>query len=285
MSSAILRLPRVRGFSARGRAEPPQLLAKLLARLAAFFLLPCSFFLCRPAHASSTIFYQDLVVGSNGTISASSGDVYVVFGAFLNASTQGASWNTTAAELSFRGAATAHSFTLAGADLGRSYFGYLNNFAWGTLRLAAGQALTLGDGNGTPGAAFYATRVILEGGVGQVASITGNGASIYYDPTDPANAPLLSGAPAGVYALTGGGVLAPVQAELQVVNEQRVSASTVRLTCKGVPGRTNVIEASPNLVTAFASIGSVNVDATGNFTFDDVNAGSFTKRFYRVRFP
>lgn len=234
---------------------------------------------------SSTLIYQDLVVGGSGAISASSGDVYIVMGAFLNGSTQSATWNTLAAELRFTGSPTAHSFTFAGADLGRTYFGFVNNFAWGTLRLAAGQSLTLGDGNATPGAALYATRVLLEGGLGQVASIAGNGASIYYDPTDALNAPLLSGAPGGVYALSGGGVLAPVIAELQIVNEQRISGTTLRLTCKGVPGRLNLIEASPNLITAFAQIGSVNVDATGNFTFDDPNAGSFTKRFYRVRFP
>lgn len=234
---------------------------------------------------SSTIIYQDLVVGPGGSISATAGDVYIVLGHFTNASTQGTGWNTLSAELRFSGSATAHTFTFAGADLGRSYFGYVGNFAWGTLRLAAGQSLTLGDGNATPGAAFYATRVILEGGLGQVASIAGNGASIYYDPTDAVNAPLLSGAPGGIYPLSGGGVLAPVLAELRIVNEQRLSPTTLRLTCQGVPGRVNVIEASPDLLTAFAQIGTVNVDATGNFLFDDPNAGLFTKRFYRVRFP
>lgn len=235
---------------------------------------------------SSTNIFIDLTIGSNGYISAGTGDVYVVTGNFSNASTQSTLWNTLNAEVSFKGGTGPHLFTFAGEDLGPSYFGYANNFAWGTLRLAAGQALTLSDGNGTAGAAFYATRVILEGGIAQVANIAGNGASIYYDPTDPANMPLFAGAPGGLYPLSGGGVLSPVVAALQIVSEARISASTLRLTCIGVPGRVNRIQASPDLATgSFADIGGVLVDATGNFLFDDPNASGFTQRFYRVAFP
>ena len=235
---------------------------------------------------SSTNVFADLTVGANGYINASAGDVYAVTGNFTNASTQSAFWHTLNAEISFKGGAGPHVFTFAGGDLGPSYYGYVNNFAWGTLRLAAGQALALGDGNGTPGAAFYVTRVILEGGIAEVASITGNGASIYYDPTDPVNLPLLGSAPGGIYPLSGGGVLSPVVAALQIVSEARISASTLRLTCIGVPGRVNRIQASPDLATGtFVDIGGVVVDATGNFLFDDPNAGAFTQRFYRVAFP
>lgn len=233
----------------------------------------------------STLIYQDLVIGSGGSVSASTGDVYIVLGHFLNGSTQSTTWNTLGAELRFTGSASPHTVTFAGTDLGRSYFGYVNNFAWGVLHLTSGQSLTLGDGNAVPGAAFYATRVLLDDGVAQVASIAGNGASIFYDPTDAANAPLLAGAPGGIYALAGGGVLAPVLVDLRIVNEQRVGPGTLRLTCQGVPGRLNTIEASPNLVAPFTALGTVNVDATGNFNFDDPNAGLFTKRFYRLRFP
>lgn len=233
---------------------------------------------------ASTITFQDLTVGSNGYLQASAGDVYSVGGSFLNASTQALLWSTSQAEISFRaGGSGTHSFTFAGADVGPSYFGFQTNYVWATLRVAPGQSLTLGDGNATPGAAFYVGRVILEGGIGQAASITGNGCSIFYDPSDAANIPLRAGAPGGIYNLAGGGVLAPVQAVLAITNATRLNPTTFRLTGLAVPLRTNTIEASTDLNT-WTGIGTVVPNAAGAFTFDDLNAGSFPKRFYRVSF-
>ncbi len=45
------------------------------------------------------------------------------------------------------------------------------------------------------------------------------------------------------------------------------------------------IEASPDLVTAFATMGRATAASIGAFQFEDVNAGSFPKRFYRLAFP
>ncbi len=235
---------------------------------------------------SSTNIFTDLNIGSGGYLIGTAGDVFVVLGNFTNASTQNLLWSTGAAEISFKGGAAPHLITFAGTDLGPSYFGFVNNFAVGTLRLAPGQALTLGDGNATPGAALYATRVILEGGLGQVASITGNGASIYYDPTDAANAGLLAGAPGGVYPLAGGGVLAPVGAALQIITESKLANGHISIQGLGVPLRTNTLQASPDLKTSFfAAIGTVVPAADGTFTFDDPNASLFPQRFYRLAFP
>ena len=45
------------------------------------------------------------------------------------------------------------------------------------------------------------------------------------------------------------------------------------------------IQASPDLVTMFTTIATVSADAGGTFQFEDVNVGSFTKRFYLAASP
>jgi hypothetical protein len=45
------------------------------------------------------------------------------------------------------------------------------------------------------------------------------------------------------------------------------------------------IQASPDLVAPFAKIGSTTSDPTGAFQFEDVDAATFTKRFYRAAYP
>ena len=102
------------------------------------------------------------------------GDLFSVSGSFVNGSLQNVSWNTTEAELVFRGGAS-HTFYLAGADVGTNYSGLTTNFAWKTFRLASGESLTLQDGNGIRGAALYTRSLILEGGLAQISSVTGNG--------------------------------------------------------------------------------------------------------------
>ena len=143
-----------------------------------------------------------------GYIQAVPGDVYKIQGDFINHSTQNTLWNTNAAELDFiNGTTTAHTFALAGADLGQSLAGYTNNFAWGTLDLATDQTLTLSDGNATPGGALYVGTIEGETIVGDtVTDITGNGFDIYYEAS--LNPDLLD----KTYQLEDGGVLAPVPA-------------------------------------------------------------------------
>ena len=229
---------------------------------------------------SSTNIFTDLTVSATGYLSGGAGDIFRVSGNFANGSTQNLLWSTASCELQFKGG-TFHTFALAGLDLGPTYFGYLNNFSFGTLRLGSGQSLILSDGNVAPGAAIYVSTLVLEDGVPQIGSITGNGFFIYYDPTVAANAYLN----AQTYLLAGGGAVQPVIASLKIVSTTRLANQHIMLTGVGVPNRLNTIQASPDLIQPFVAIGSALADASGNFTFDDGSAGSFTQRFYRASFP
>lgn len=224
--------------------------------------------------------FTDLTIGAAGYLTGGAGDIFVVSGNFTNGSTQNILWSTAASELQFKGG-TFHTFAMAGADLGPTYFGYLNNFSFDTLRLGAGQGLVLAEGNATPGSAIYVNNLVLEGGLPQITSITGNGFFIYYDPTKVANTYLN----AQTYPLAGGGAIQPVIATLAVISTTRLGNAHIQLTCLGVPSRVNTIQASPDLIQPFVAIGTALADANGNFTFDDPNAGSFPQRFYRVSFP
>ncbi len=242
-----------------------------------------------PAHAltrgyaspdSSTNIFVDLTVSASGYLSGGAGDIFLLSGNFTNGSTQNLLWSTSACELQFKGG-TFHTFALAGVDMGPSYFGYINNFSFGTLRLGSGQSLVLSDGNVAPGAAIYVSTLVLETGVAQIGSITGNGFFIYYDPTVAANAYLN----AQTYPLAGGGAVQPVLASLKIVSTAKLPNQHVVITGLGVPNRLNTIQASPDLIQPFVAIGTALADASGNFVFDDPNAGAFPQRFYRASFP
>jgi len=93
-----------------------------------------------------------------------------------------------------------------GKDLGSSFDGYSDNFAWGILALDADEGLMLADGDTASGGALYVRCLLLGGGIGQISGISGKGLSIYYDLNEPANA-YLGG---GTYSLAGGGSIWPV---------------------------------------------------------------------------
>jgi|GEM_PF-543900 len=156
----------------------------------------------------STSQFNNLSVGSNGYISGGSQDNFIVTGNFANASTQNTQWNTANANLVFTSATpgqpASHQMQLAGQDVGAKAVGAVNNFAWGSVTLSNGDRLTLADGNATPGAALYARQVNLPGGVGELGNISSN-YNVYFDPTLPANQPLLGGGRFG----SGGGLLLP----------------------------------------------------------------------------
>ncbi len=59
----------------------------------------------------------------------------------------------------------------------------------------------------------------------------------------------------------------------------------MRVQGKGLPNTTYTIQASPDLVQAFAIIGTAVSAADGTFQYDDLNASTFTQRFYRVKTP
>ena len=149
-------------------------------------------------------YFVDIYVGTTGYFIGGEGDRFLVAGDFDNASTASSVWGTTEAELVFL--ADAHTVELPGADMGTTYAGMDDNFAWGVLRLAETGSLTLADGNAASGGAMYVTSLILEGGLSQISSITGNGFSIYYDPASSDNEYL----GARTFPLTGSGQIAPV---------------------------------------------------------------------------
>jgi spore coat protein A, manganese oxidase len=78
-------------------------------------------------------------------------------------------------------------------------------------------------------------------------------------------------------------VVAP--APVKISSLVRLTNTHFVLSGQGSPQMPIKIEASPDLITPFATIGSVTSDATGAFQFDDQNAAAFSKRFYRVSYP
>ena len=154
----------------------------------------------------STQSFSTLVVGVTGAIQSFRRDIYKILGNFSNASTQATVWNTSGATLEFStGTGTTHTLQLTGTDMGSIAPGYVNNFAWGTLTVNAGNSLTLADGLSSGGpVALYVDDVIGATIAGDaITNIIGNGFNIYYDGADAANA-YLGGLD---YALTGGGEL------------------------------------------------------------------------------
>src|SRR6185503_429459 len=102
------------------------------------------------------------------------GDRFIITGDLLSSSTNKSGWHTLEAELRLIGGGN-HRLSVTGADLGDNFDGYVDNFAWGTLALGAGDGLELLDGDGTPGGALYVHNLLLAGGIGQLSSIQSNG--------------------------------------------------------------------------------------------------------------
>lgn len=162
----------------------------------------------------STSTFTNLTVGENGYLVGGAGDTFIVTGNFENASVQNALWNTSAASLVFSSPESSpgsvpnptpqHVMDLPGVDKGSTAAGAVNNFAWGSVTLSSGNTLTLKDGNGTPGAALYASRLILPGGIGDLSNISSS-YNVYFDPTQPENQYLAQGGQFG----SGGGLLLP----------------------------------------------------------------------------
>ncbi|MFB3893323.1 MAG: beta strand repeat-containing protein, partial [Phycisphaerae bacterium] len=136
---------------------------------------------------SSDSYFSSLAISASGCLQAAGTSRFLITGNFTNASQEGSTWDTTAAKLVFQGGGS-HTLQVAGAGLAPLRASYSNNFAWGTLSLAAGNSLVLQDGNSTPGGAMYVGVLDLAGGLAQIGAITGNGMDIIYDPKLPANA-------------------------------------------------------------------------------------------------
>ena len=151
-------------------------------------------------------FFANINIGPDGYLVGGLGDRFFISGDFENVSSAGALWDTAAADLRFQGGSI-HRFDVAGADNGPMAMSAAKNFAWGSVSLGAGQSLVLDDADRTPGGALYVGAFVLDGGIAQVASIMGNGMSVYYDPAVGANA-YLGG---NTYMLAGGGELSPLR--------------------------------------------------------------------------
>ena len=165
----------------------------------------------------NTVITTDLVNIGNAAIVADAGDIFQVSGNVLGNTTNHTGWDTDQAILQFTAAGDgAHLMELAGVDTGASRAGLLDNFAWGSLVLDAGQRLVLFDDDpnwASAAGALYLGSLDLAGVGADVAGgifsrITGNGLNVYYDPT-LAGSTWLSGQS---YALGGGGLLAPMAA-------------------------------------------------------------------------
>lgn len=227
----------------------------------------------------SNNFFSDWIVGTNGSVTAGSGDKFSVSGDFLNGSLKNLTWNTVLSDLVFNGLPS-HNVALAGADLGPVFAGYTQNFAWKSMKVSVGQALVLSDGNATPGAAIYVDQLLLDGGLSQISSFTGNGCRIYYNPYETVNA-YLNGA---TYALAGGGAIVPVDANLRITSNTRLPGGIQRIQVQGVALKPHRVQTSTDLIT-FSTVATVTAAANGTFTYDDPSAGSVPKKFYRIKYP
>ena len=145
--------------------------------------------------------FTDLIVGMGGYLVGGTQDSFIINSNFLNNSTQNTLWETDWASLIFENALSkSHEFYLAGLDLGATGNGFLDNFAWGSLSLAAGEKLYLFDGNDTEGAALY-LGLITPMDLDNIYSAF----NIYYNSMLPGNAWLAGGR----YQLSGAGFLIP----------------------------------------------------------------------------
>ncbi len=148
--------------------------------------------------------FKTIKIGRQGLLKGGRGDRFFVEEDLLSESQRDVDWDTVEAELHFLGA-RAHAMTATGRDLGVSAAGYESNFAWGLLELDHGASLAM-TGVDPAGNAIYLDRLVLDDGVGQVASLAADGVNIYYNSASAEDAYLGSLS----YDLNGGGRLLPV---------------------------------------------------------------------------
>jgi len=150
-------------------------------------------------------YFNDVNIAPAGAWIGGKGGRFLVSGDFINQSANSTQWDTVEAELHLITGA-GDIFAVNGKDLGIDFVGYNDNFAWGTLSLAAGRSLTLTDADAAPGGAVYVDHLDLQGGIDQISDITGNGIKLYYSLANPNNAYLQGKS----YQLAGGGSISPV---------------------------------------------------------------------------
>ena len=151
----------------------------------------------------SNNYFSDLKVGPTGYLQGASGDLFDLTGNLTTTSTQNTLWSTGASMLEFSGLdGTAHILDVTGVDKGQTASGFLNNFAWGTLKIDAGNTLTL-EGAGKALYVGVLDGLSISGSL--ITNLTGNGLDIYYDPTLQGNAYLRG----EIFAFGDGSFLTP----------------------------------------------------------------------------
>jgi len=153
----------------------------------------------------ATNHFNVLTIGATGYLQGGTGDEFYIDTNLFNSSMQNTLWSTGNALLGFSGTG-AHTFSLAGADLGAVMAGYANNFAWGTLNVEGN--IYLSDGNSTAGGAQYLSEILgaVIDGTG-ITNIHGlDGLNIYYLASLDDNAYLHG----KTYDMVGGGHLIAV---------------------------------------------------------------------------
>ena len=181
----------------------------------------------------STSVFTNLTVNGTGTLIGGSGDTFQVSGNLVNQSTENTTFDLSQSLVDLTGVNDVLYWV--GADDGDLYSGYLHNFAIGTLELAAGTVVGLGDGTSTtrPSAGLYVGTLLLDGEAGAttpdlrtfilthlINTNAGDVLNIYYDPLQSGNA-YLEGL---TYQLGGGGFLTPVETAATPAPEPRSTA-------------------------------------------------------------
>jgi glucose/arabinose dehydrogenase len=79
--------------------------------------------------------------------------------------------------------------------------------------------------------------------------------------------------------------IVPATANVQIDSVTRMATGHILVQGSGVPFKVHNIQASPDLIQPFVTIGTATAGGDGNFQFDDAAAPGFAKRFYRVTYP
>ena len=158
----------------------------------------------------NTMNFTDWTNNGTASVVAAAGDVFNVSGDLLGNTANNTGWDTDEAILRFvAGTDNAHTMQLYGIDLGVGALGLVDNFAWGTMELEAGQTLALEDvkDDGLAGALYLDTILLADFAtdIGDLVidSIFGNGFNVYYNAFADGNV-YLGGL---TYDLAGGGQL------------------------------------------------------------------------------
>jgi hypothetical protein len=120
--------------------------------------------------SSSENHFTDLTVGSGGVLQAGDGDAYFIAGDLTITGANASSWNTHGARMYFEDFAP-HTFITQNGQ----------TFGWDALELGSGATLAI------VGQTLYLNELVLDEGVSQLSSITGQGLTLYLDADDPVN--------------------------------------------------------------------------------------------------